>query len=472
MKPSSPPSASVADLPDESAPREPVFHGPVAPARFSAHASQIVRGLLDRLPGGRFTRSVGILSGGTALGQAIVIAVSPVLTRLYAPEDFGTLGVYASLLGLLAVAASLRYEFAIPLPEKDEDAAALVVLSLVIIPVTASAVGLAVWVFRANIVRWTNAPALGPYLWLLPVGVALMGVYQVFNYWAVRKGAFGRVARTRLSQAAAAVTTQLALFPFGPLGLLLSHVIGNAAGSSTLAAMAVRQDRRAFGAVDRRAVAFMAARYRRFPQVSTLSGVVNTGGLVLPVLMLAALFGPLVAGQFALVQRVVAWPMRFLGGAIGQVYFSESASALRTSPLALRSLFVRVSKHLALVAVVPMLVLLVAGPWLFPFVFGRDWISAGQFARLLAPMVAVQLVASPLSQTLNVLERQTWQLGWDILRLVLVVGSFVSAAFFDCAPVAAVAVYASAMFVGYVILWALQVAGIAQSIRKFHLLLK
>lgn len=430
---------------------------------------RIVRRLLDRLPGGRFTRSVAVLAGGTVLGQAIVIAVSPILTRLYTPADFGTLGVFASLLGLMAAITSLRYELAIPLPEKDEDAAALVVLSLAIIPVSAFAVGLGTWIFRADIARWTNAPDLAPYIWLLPLGMALFGFYQVFTYWAIRKKAFAGIARTKLNQGVAMVITQLSLFAFAPLGLLMGQVAGSAAGGGTLAALAARHDHTAFRATGIHRMLRMASRYRRFPQVSAISGLVNTGGMVLPILLLAAAFGPFIAGQFALVQRVVALPMNLVGGAVAQVYFGEGAAALRTSPSTLYGLFFRASRQLAMFAIAPMLVLLVAGPWLFIFVFGREWVSAGHFARLLAPMVAVQLVASPLSQTLNVLERQTWQLGWDVFRLALVVGSFAIAAHLNFTPVGAVAAYGSAMSIGYVVLWLLQIVGMIRAINEVKL---
>lgn len=429
----------------------------------SASRTRFLHRLLDVLPGGRFTRSVAVLAGGTAVGQGIMIAASPVLTRLYSPDDFGILGVYMSLLGILSVVATLRYELAILLPEKDDDAAALVVLSLMIIPVIGLVVGLIMWFLRTDIANWMKSPALGPYLWFLPIGVVLIGLYQVFNYWAVRKGAFERIAKARLNQSAVAVAAQLAFFPFGPIGLILGHVLGSATSSGTLVGLAVRRDRPSFVAVGRHAVAWMATRYRRFPQVSALSGFINSGGNQLPVLLLAAFYGPYVAGQFALVQRVVSLPMAFIGQAVAQVYFGESASALRDSCAALYRLFLRVSKQLLLLAAVPMIVLLVAGPWLFTFVFGRNWHAAGQFARLLGPMVAAQLVASPLSQTLTVLERQTWQLGWDIFRLLLVVGSFATAAFLGWSSVSAVAAYSSAMLIAYLLLWGLQIVGIGRS---------
>ncbi|MBN2290855.1 MAG: oligosaccharide flippase family protein [Pirellulales bacterium] len=422
--------------------------------------------LLESLPGGRFTQNVVVLAGGTVAGQAVVIAASPILTRLYTPEDFGMLGVYVSLLGLVSVIASLRYEFAIPLPEKDADAAAIVILSLAILPVTVTVVGLVILLFRDPIIAWTNTPGIGPYLWLLPVGMVLMGIYQVFNYWVVRKKVFSRIARTRFYQGIAAVITQLALYPCGPLGLLLGQVLGSAAGSGTLASLAVRHDRHAFQQVNRNALVRMALRYRRFPQVSTLSGIANSGGNVLPVLLLAAFFGPFVAGQFALVHRVVTWPMNVLGLAVSQVYFGEGVSALRRSPSNLRSLFLGGSKQLGTVAVLPMLALLLAGPWIFTFLFGSNWESAGQFARVLAPMMAVQLVAASLSQTLNILEHQVWLFAWDAVRLLFTVVSIAGSALFGSSPIMTVAIYSVAMLLVYVVLYGLQIIGIARSLRQ------
>ena len=80
------------------------------------------------VPRGRFAKGVAVLAGGAALGQAITVLVSPILTRLYSPEDFGVFGVYASILGIVTVIASLRYEYALPFPEDGETAANILAL--------------------------------------------------------------------------------------------------------------------------------------------------------------------------------------------------------------------------------------------------------------------------------------------------------------------------------------------------------
>ena len=60
------------------------------------------------LPAGSFGRGVAVLAGGTAFGQALAIIASPILTRLYGPEDFGVLAVYTSIIGIAGEAIRQR----------------------------------------------------------------------------------------------------------------------------------------------------------------------------------------------------------------------------------------------------------------------------------------------------------------------------------------------------------------------------
>ena len=66
------------------------------------------------------------LVGGTAGSQVIAMAAAVILTRLYGPESFGVLATFVSILALLNVVSSLRYELAIAVPEYDDEAVTLV----------------------------------------------------------------------------------------------------------------------------------------------------------------------------------------------------------------------------------------------------------------------------------------------------------------------------------------------------------
>lgn len=177
-------------------------------------------------PQNSFARGVSILVGGTAGAQALMILAAPLLTRLYTPEYFGLLAVYSGLLAIFAVVASLQYELAIPLPESNSEAANVLVLSLLVVILMTGISAIMVLVAGEQMADVLNTPKLASYFWLLPLGVFLSGIYNIFNYWAVRTQAFGDIARTRVSQTLVTLVVQLLGFKLGGIALLLGQTGG------------------------------------------------------------------------------------------------------------------------------------------------------------------------------------------------------------------------------------------------------
>ena len=373
-------------------------------------AMAIVRKLL---PSKQFARGVSVLVGGTAGAQVLLVLAAPLLTRLYSPEDFGLLAVYASLLALIGVVSSLRYELAIPLPEDDGDAANVAVLCLILVVISTILTGVLVFLMGSAIAAALGVPTLAGYLWLLPVGVLLTGFYSVFKYWAVRTKRFTTIAGTKLRQAVATLAIQLAAFKLGGIALLFGQVAGQGVGSTTLGLPALKSA--GFKQVSWAGVKKAAGRYKRFPIFSTWAGFANTAGLQLPPLLFAALFNPAAAGLYTLANRVLTLPMNLVGGAIGQVFFANAAEAHRVGKLG--PLVAQLHAKLAHIGLPPALLLMLLGPTLFAFVFGEQWHQAGEFAQWMAPWLYLVFVTSPLSSLFAVTEAQVQGLVWQLILL-------------------------------------------------------
>jgi lipopolysaccharide exporter len=376
----------------------------------------------SRLPGGAFTRSVMTLASGTAIAQLLVVLAMPVLTRLYTPADYGALAVYSSTLTVLVVLASLRYEVAIPLPEEDEVASSLLALTFVLLAIMAAVVSLLVWLGGDVFLTVVNVPALRPYRWLIPLGFIGAGAYQVLSYWAIRRREFGRVARTKLSQGAGQVVTQIALgvAGAGAPGLLIGDVIGRVAGSGGLARLILRE--RPHGRVTRASLIAVAARYRRFPLLTTWAGLLNIGSLQLPSIFFSAGFGPAAAGLYALSFKMLVVPTMLLGQAVGQVFLSSAATVAR-EPERLRHLTERTALGLFACGLPMFGAVALGGPQLFATVMGSEWEQAGRYAQVLAPWFVVWLVSSPLSGLLSVREWQGSALAFTGFEFAFRLGS-------------------------------------------------
>lgn len=409
------------------------------------------------LPKNDFVRKVMVLAGGTALGQLIVVLASPLMTRLYTAEDFGLLAVFTSLLGIVLVIASLRYEFAIPLPEDDKDASSLLVLSLATVFVTSIFGFIAIFLFSGQLANLVGSPQLAGYLWLLPLSLFAGGCYQAISYWSIRKQHFKHLAMTKLTQSLGLVAVQvvLGLFAFRPLGLFVGDMIGRVGGSGALARLAWQQSGEVFRSVKFADVRSVAYRYRNFPLLSTGSSLLNAAGLQLPAILIAAQFSPQVAGWFALSQRLVAIPSVLIGRSVSQVYMNEASKLAHSDPHKLKKLFLQTTKKLFQVSVIPAVLMVVFGGLAFSFVFGKEWYEAGRYLQLLSLMFLAQFVTFPISQTLIILEKQGWQLAWDSLRFVLMILSVVVPSYFGLSPFLTIAIYSLVMLVTYALLFAL-----------------
>lgn len=393
-----------------------------------------------------------LLAGGTAIGQLVVIGASPLLTRIYSPDDFGFLAAYTAVLSLLVAIATLRYHLAVPLPEDDRDGLLLVMISLASVLVFAAAVGVTLALFGPALLRLVGAESLGAYTWILILGVVGSGAYQAFTYWAIRRQSFRPLALTKVMQGVVLTLGQvgIGLVTGGPMGLMLGDAMGRSAGTALLARLTVTDLRRDGTSVWQRVWGLMK-RYRRFPTYSTLSALLNTGGLQLPPLLILAFYGPQVAGWYALTMRVFGIPMSLLGTSASQVYTSAIADLVRRGERP-AALYGRTAVRLLLVGLPISGLVALLGPPLFGVVFSDEWTRAGVYARVLAPMFLLQFVASPLSQTLNVLERQDVQFVWDALRLLLVGGALVAANALGWSALEAIGAVSGTLALSYLVL--------------------
>lgn len=412
------------------------------------------RRLKTILPRSRFAKSVAVLAGGTALGQVITVFASPVLTRLYSPENFGILAAYASVLAMLSVVASLRYEFAIPMPAEKTEAVSLLSLSLVLVILSSVVVALSTFSFADYIVAWTHTPALKSYLWLLPVGVLGSGVYRAFNYYAIREKAYAPIAQTKLSQSFGQVFSQLLLggFGLGAFGLIVGQILGQSAGVARLCSTVTSQGWRQLRSSRPRGLYKSAKRYRRFALFSSPGSLLNISGLQLPPLLLAALYDPQVVGWFYLSRRVVQIPMTLVGNSVSQVFVGEAAALINTDIAEYRRLLNKTFLRLLAFGVPPVVLLALLSRWLFPVLFGASWEQAGLYTQLLSLMYLAQFCVSPVSQSLNLLERQDLQLVWDALRFFLVIAVFAAGYWLDLEPSVTILLFSIVMTLSYLIL--------------------
>ena len=399
-------------------------------------------------------KGLAAIASGAAIGQVVLVVAAPLLSRLYDPDSFGAFSVVNAVVLAVGTVAALRLELAVPLPKSDTEARGIVRLGFLF------AVGVVVigtplvYLLRSPIASFSgwSSEVTSLLVWA-PLGAALLGTYLLLNQLAVRRRSYGAIARRTVLQASATVLLQVTFgaVGWGAFGLVLGLVAGQVVGVATLG-WSLRHVLR-FAAPARPQLRSLLSEYRSFPLILAPSGLVNTLGLQVPLLVITSLYGNASAGLFGMAQRVVALPVILVGGAIGQVFVGELASRRRGSSTALMPLFTGVSKRLAAVGVAGAATVLIAAPTVFAFLLGDEWRASGQMARALSVGLLVQLVAAPVSQAAIIAGKNLVQLLWDVGRFVLCLAAVVGAWWAGYSDVSAVWWLSAATAVSYAASW-------------------
>lgn len=342
-------------------------------------------------------RSVFTLISGTVGSQLILVAVSPILTRLYKPEDFAVLAVFMALTQVAEVIASGRYELAILLPRDLTDAFKIGILCVALAAMVSLVILAGVVVWREAASAFWGMPSLARWLWLLPVAVFFSAVFAMGQAANIRLGAYRAVAGANVVKTLVMSVVQLGLGLLvpGPGSLVVGSTMANGAANSRL----LRSVITANGGVPAwrwSELGSLALQYRRFPAFSMPAGLVNVGNVNLMNLTLPVLMGPATLGFYSLGMRMLGAPLQQIAGPIGQVFMRSAAEELRQTGTARRS-FLNGLAALSTISITFFGILYLVIEDVFTFVFGPGWVVAGQFAAIMMPLFAVRFIVSPLS---------------------------------------------------------------------------
>jgi O-antigen/teichoic acid export membrane protein len=365
----------------------------------------------QRLAGSVYWKSVGKLSGAALVAQALSFGVSLLVARHYSPAMTGQLGVMTAMLGIIVPVSCLRYELALPLPEKDADAVHLFRLLLQMVGV-AAILSLIFCAAAVLLPAFNSVFELGWLLWFLPFIVLVSGVLNCLSMWCNRIGAFHILSRIRVLSVILNGVTVLAAGLVGSassfwliLGLFISglgcvfYVLQGLRASGTGPAPLKLRPEWGLPAVK------LLKQFKQFPQFNAPMTLLDQAAAMSPALLFAAYFSTSVTGQFNLCLSVLRIPASLLGAAVAQVFYFRAAKLLKERA-ELWQLVWRTSVLLIMVAVPMVAVLAAFGPALFEWVFSAKWRTSGEFSQVMVWSSAMLLILSPTSMLPSLLNLQ------------------------------------------------------------------
>ena len=369
-----------------------------------------------------FTKNVLTLLTGTTVAQAIPIAISPILTRVYTPADFGVVALFMAIVATFGSVANGRYELAIMLPKKEEDAINLFALSLVITTTLAIALFIAILFLDEKIVEWIGNRDIQFWLYFVPITVFFVGLFNSLNYYNTRQKNYKDIAKSKIIKSVVLAVVQLSIgfIKQGATGLVSGQILAQIFANMKLLQNIILQ-RELLAKISIKSMQLQAKRYIQFPQYS-LGGVVASSLSVHFIeILISSLFSIATLGFYTLVQRILGLPSSLIGGSIGQVFYQEATQEKHRSGRAIK-IYKKTFKKLLILGSLFFGILYFSVEELFTFVFGQDWRIAGIYAQAVIPLFFIRFIYVSLSAIYDIFDGLKIEFLWQVFYFLGVMG--------------------------------------------------
>ena len=348
-------------------------------------------------PKSEFSRNVLTLMTGTTIAQAIPIAISPILTRIYTPEDFGVFALFIAVTSIFGSIASGRYELAIMLPKKDEDAVYIFVLGLIITCFITIILFILMILFNDYLTKLLGNEEISFWLYFVPLTVFFTGLWNLLNYYNNRKKNYKDIANAIVVKSIVLVIFQLivGLLKHGVIGLIVGQIISQIIANFKLLKN-IYTDKKLILSISKLKIRALSRRYISFPKHNMIPSMLDKLTSQLIYIIIPKIFSLLVSGQFFLANRIVNLPVSLMSNSISQVYL-QKISENKNKKIKNMDIFISTIKKLFIIALPIGIAGFFLSPNIFLFIFGKEWIISGEIAQYLFLIFLVTFCISPLS---------------------------------------------------------------------------
>lgn len=349
---------------------------------------------------------------GKAGAQLLALVSYPLLARFYSPTQFGEFAMISSLVAVLSIASSGRYEAALVLSKKKHHTTRLFQLAqlLLIAYVLVLFIALLLPPVQTLLLRLNIDPLL---LWIVPVLVFCGGYWQIVQNWLIRYQKFSKLSAVGFIQRSIVFLGALValFFDWSINGL----VVGLVAGFTFVFIIALVYQRHPLN-VPAKTLTVIASRYRDFPLFSIPTLLLSLCAQHLPVLWLTFFYSQDAAGSFNLAYTLITVPIACLGLSFGDVYYQRLAQSDANDRIQLLLTF---SRNYTIVLLPAALIAYFFGEQLTVAFLGDSWKASGEIVGMLAPLVLTTGLINLWMTSITVYRKQKFAVFINLIRLML-----------------------------------------------------
>lgn len=338
--------------------------------------------------------STSVLISGSVIAQVIPVLLQPLLRRSAPAEVFGAYSVYLSLIGILIIISSFKYELAIILPKRDKEAANVFLLSFILIAIFNVILFGIIILWRYQISVFLNLPAgYSHYLFFVPIGTFLFSTYQGINYWLIRKKSYKQISVNKFIRRSIEGGTQITLKALKFPGFLLTgDIIGHVANVYYGYIQIIKNGFR-FNYLSLKKLKYVAFKYIDYPKYNLMPSLMSACSSLLPAILINKFFSLDNAGYIDLSRMLLSLPVALISISISSVLLERMSGKFK-SKLSVKKELSYILLFVIGIGILEILIIIVAGEKLFMALFGRQWMYSGILAKTLVWSYALNFIVS------------------------------------------------------------------------------
>lgn len=366
------------------------------------------------------------------VGQGSFILVTPILTTLYSPAEFGLFGTFVALYIIASHFCTLKYENAIAISSTDEHAAASVWLSLVLVVV----LNIILYAFlfvcaKYDVLLSANSTVMSSYNEIV-AGALLAGIGLTLNVWLLRQRRYTMISIIRILYSFAIIIAQILmgwLWEF-PEGLIKGQIFGLVVMVVFQATSVIRADRTKLSAPSFKNLKYVASRFSNFPKFSVWATLIGQLSAQAPVIIFAATGNLQAAGFYFMALRLLQSPLGMISQSISQVVLAEAPDMHVNGKL--DKLVGRIFSVCMRIGLLPLAVMCFLIVDIFSVLGMSEWNQTIVFIWIIVPWVFLVFILSPISVITTVLEKQKeWLIFQILMFLFRMAGLIIGVQYFD-----------------------------------------
>ena len=305
------------------------------------------------------------------------------------------------------------------------------------------------FIFKTHNIGWI--------IYLIPIGVIINILLEVYTNWNVRNKLFKNNA---VASIGSSVSTKLSNIGFGltvgstSLGLILSQKIGAITSILLLGFTKLTPRLAILRRIQNREVLDVAKKFRKYPLTLLPGNFINKYTSDLPVYMLTAYFSPAITGAFVLANQMMNIPLNVIGKSISSVFLQRSNELYHNDRDSLALFTKSVNLKLTILGSLSYGFMFAYADILFAFVFGEKWLVAGEIAQILSIYLIIKLVSVPLGGIFRIVGKEQYSLYFStVLAICRSVGMYLGVLSNDV--MIAVLYFSVANILGYLLIMVL-----------------